>query len=69
MSIFQPYIEVFTMLKLIISLVHNFDTLEGDVEGVVREVAHNPDAISKLRGAVGALRKLADDLERAMSEG
>lgn len=56
------------MLKLIISLVRNFHVLEGDVESVVREVAHNPDAISKIRGAVAAMRTLANDLEKALNE-
>lgn len=67
MSFVTPYLEVFTMLKIIISLVRNIDVLEQDVEGVVREVAHNPDAVSKLRGAVQALRKLADDIEKAIA--
>jgi hypothetical protein len=61
-----PYIEVFSMLKIIIALVRNLSTFEADVESVVNEVRDNPDALSKLKGAAGALRKLADDIEKAI---
>ena len=67
MSLFQPYIEALTMLKVIIALVRNLGTFEADVKSVVNEVRDNPDALSKLKGAIGALRQLADDLEKAIA--
>ena len=55
------------MLKVIIALVRNLGTFEADVKSVVNEVRDNPDALSKLKGAIGALRQLADDLEKAIA--
>lgn len=54
------------MIKIILALVRNIGTLGEDAAGVVNEIRDNPDALSKIKGAVDALRKLADDLEKAI---
>lgn len=56
------------MLKIILALVRNASTFGEDIASVVNEVRDNTGALEKLKGAVGALRKLADDLEKAINE-
>lgn len=55
------------MLKLILGLLASLPTLEKDVEGVVNEIKDAPDGGSLIRNSVTALRKLADDIEAAIS--
>lgn len=55
------------MLKLIISLVTAAPILWKDAEGVVNEIKDAPDGRAAIVNAIGALRQLADDLEKALT--
>lgn len=58
---------VLVMLKLLLSLVTSAPVLWRDVEGVVNEVKDAPDGTAAIKNAIGALRQLADDLEKALA--
>lgn len=58
--------EAISMLKLIISLVTAAPVLWKDVESVINEVKDAPQGTDAIRNAIGALRTLADDLEKAL---
>jgi hypothetical protein len=58
--------ERLSMLKIILALVTHFMVLKADIEGVVNEVKDAPDGRAALVNGVQALRKLADDLEKAL---
>lgn len=57
----------YNVLKIIIGLVAALPQLEADVQGVVNEVKDAPFGLSMLKNAILALRKLADDIEAALS--